>query len=193
MGHYVKVAELPVSIQKALESAGYHCKDVPVEVRETFEPRPPSAEGRRGFCAACRLDDGAQFEMRWGSWGGSNMFTKTIDDVEGSYEIPEFVAFVTGFSNAGPGYPGYAVVHISPKNMNPKLLPAKADVTEREAKILAIFKSLKSSYRQQYLDRMKATPEEVTALVTRKFLNRNAAGATSLTTEGRNAAGKNYY
>jgi len=193
MGHYVKVSDLPRSIQRALESAGYNRKDIEVRVEEKFEPRPPSAQGRKGFCAACRLDDTDEFQIRWGSFGGSNMFTKTIDDVDAIWTIPDFVAFVTGLSNAGPGYPGFATIHVSPKNVVPSLMAPTSQVSEREAKILCIFKSLKSSARKEYLSRMKATDAEVNVLVERGYLSRNAAGATSITTEGRNAAGKEYY
>jgi hypothetical protein len=193
MGHYMKVSELPTSVQNALRDGGYGGKDIEVIVSERFEPRPPSGKGRRGYVAACRLDDSNEHKLTWGSYGGSNMFTRTIDDVDEIIEIPQNIAFVSGLSNAGPGYPGYATVHISPKNMNPALLPPTASVSEKEAKILAIFKSLKSSARKEYLDRAKATPAEVDSLVARGFLSRNRAGATSITTEGRNAAGKSYY
>lgn len=193
MGHYVKVSDLPTSIQNALVSAGFHRKDIEVRVEEKFEPRPQSAQGRKGFCAACRLDDSNRFEITWGSFGGSNMFTKTIDDFDGAVEIPEGVAFVTGLSNAGTGYPGFATIHVGPKNMVPALMAPKSNVTEREAKILCIFKSLKSGARKEYLGRMKATDAEVAVLVERGYLSQNKAGATSITTEGRNAAGKEYY
>jgi len=193
MGHYVRVSELPLSLQKALEAAGYGRKDIQVNVEEEFEARPPSADGRKGFVAACRLDDSNEFKITWGSWGGANMFTKTIDDVEGSVPIPENIAFVSGLGSGGTGYPAYATIHVSPKNVNPTLLPSGPTVSEREAKILCIFKSLKSGARKEYLSRMGATDAEVTALVERKFLSRNSAGATSVTTEGRNAAGKEYY
>lgn len=193
MSFYIKVNELPSSIQKALTAAGYGRPDISVEVEETFEPRPPSADGRRGFCAACRLDGSDEFRLVWGSWGGSNMFVKSVDDVEGTAPIPPHTAFVRGLGSGGSGYPAYATLHVGPNSMNPKLLPIKVEVTEREAKILCIFKKLKSGVRKEYLARMKAAPAEVDSLVARGFLTRNAAGATSITTEGRNAAGHDYY
>lgn len=193
MGHYIKVTELPPSLQRALVSAGYNRKDIEVKVTEEFEPRPPSADGRRGFVAMCLLDDSNEFKLTWGSFGGANMFTTTVDDVKGAVEIPQNVAYITGMSNAGSGYPGFATVFVGPKNMNPTLLPSAPSVTEREGKLLAIYKTLKSSYRKEYLDRAKTTPEEIDSLVARGFLSRNKAGAISITTEGRNAAAKDYY
>ena len=193
MGHYIKVSELPPSVQKGLEAVGYGRKDIEVSVRETFEPSPISADGRRGFLVACRLDDSNECRVTWGSYGGSNMFTKSIDDVDGSFDVPKDVAFLSGMSGAGEGYPAYAYLVISPKNMNPTLLPPVASVTKREAKILAIFRYLRSSARKEYLNRMRASGAEVDSLVARGFLSRNKAGAMSITTEGRNAAGRDYY
>lgn len=193
MGHYVKISSLPSSIQAALKEAGYNRKDIQVNTAETVCPRPPSAQGKRGFTAVCVLaDDSQEYKMTWGSWGGSNMFVKTIDDVHENVDIPENVAFVMGTSSS-PGYPGYAYIYVHPKNMNPSLLPSEGSVSEREAKILAIFRSLKSAYRKEYLDGMKASDEEITSLVSRGYLSRNKAGATAITTQGRNASAKTYY
>lgn len=190
---YIKVSELPESIKRALSSAGYFGKDIRVEVKERMEPRPPSADGRKGFVAICRLDDSNEFEIRWGSFGGINPFTKTVDNIEGVIDIPRDVAIVTGLSSAGTGYPAYATIHVSPMNMNPTLLPASSDLSDREKMILAIFKMLKSSARPGYLKEMKATNEEIEGLISRGFLKRNKAGAISITTEGKNNAGKEYY
>jgi len=191
-GHHIRVRELPQVIQDALNSAGFHRDDIQVHVQEEFEPRPPSADGRKGFVAACNLSTN-DFKITWGSWGGSNTFTQTVDDVEGSMPIPKDGAFITGLSNAGPGLPGFARIYVSPANVNPTLLPPVHNVTEKEAKILAIFRSLKSGYRKEYLGRMGVVDAEVDSLVERKYLSRNKAGATSITTEGRNAAAANYY
>ncbi len=193
MGHYMKVSELPPSIQKGLGMAGYCRKDVEVCVQETFFTRPPSGRGRRGYVVACRLDDTEECKITWGSFGGSNMFTKTIDDSDESVEIPRDIAFISGMGSGGTGYPASATIYISPKNMNPQLLPPTTNVSEKEAKILGVFKGIKSSYRKEYLERLGATASEIDSLVARGFLSRNKAGATSITTEGRNAAEKSYY
>lgn len=191
MGHYVKVQDLPPVLQKGLSEVGYHRKDIEINVQEQVCVRPPSAKGCRGFAVACLLDDSQQTKVTWGSWGGSNMFTRTVDDIHEVVDTPPNSAFILGMS--GGGKPTYARVVIGPGNMNPTLLPPAASVNDREAKILAIFKMLKSAARPEYLGRMKATTSEVDSLVERGYLKRNKAGATSITTEGRNAAGRNYY
>lgn len=189
---YLPISELPVSIQKALSEVQYHKKDIEVQVKEEFYPRPPSAEGRKGFLAACRLDDSNAYDITWGSYGGQNAFVKTIDDVDGSYEIPNNMAFILGYSSGGPGYPALAHVVIGPNNINKSLLPMKTDVSEREEMILSIFKRLKASYRKQYLSEKKVTQQEIDSLIERGYLKKNKVGI-SITTQGKNSAGKGYY
>lgn len=193
MGHYLKVKELPPAMIRALSDVGYGRKDIEIKIQEKIEPRPPSADGRKGFVAVCFLDDSAKVEIRWGSYGGSNPFTKSVDDIQGSIDIPRNVAFILGLSSGGHGYPAYATAHVHPGNMNPSLLPAPSDISDREKKILAIFKSLKSSYRKEYLDQMKVKNEEIQSLIDRGFLKKNKAGSISITVEGKNNAGRNYF
>lgn len=189
---YIDTKDLPSELQNGLTKVGYTSKSIRVSVESDFEPRPPSADGRRGFLAAVPLD-GSEVKVTWGSWGGSNMFTKTVDDVEGTLPVPNNMAFIRGYGDAGKGYPAYATIIVGPDNINKSWLPSGGDVSEREAKILAIFRSLKSAYRKEYLDLMKAEASEVDSLVARGFLSRNAVGATAITTKGRNSAASNYY
>ena len=188
---YVDVKSLPESIQEALHSNGYHRDNLQVLAREEYTLRPPSEQGKRGFVVACNLSTG-ETKTVLGSWGGSNMFVQTVDDNTTSMKIPPGVVFILGYGKTS-GSPGYAYLVASPKTLDPVLLPVTADVTEREAKILAIFRALKSSYRKEYLSGMGAKDTEVDSLVTRGYLKRNKAGATSITTSGRNASSKNYY
>lgn len=62
-----------------------------------------------------------------------------------------------------------------------------------ERKILAIFHNLKPFARKDYLAENKVTPVEVDSLVSRGYLSRNKAGATQITTEGKNAKGNAKY
>lgn len=189
---HVQIKDLPAVIQNALASVNFNKKDIEIKVAETIEPRPPSGQGKKGFVSVCNLSTGAH-RTTWGSYGGSNMFTKTIDDVQGSVDIPVDGAFILGLGDAGPGFPAMAWIYVHPNNMNQSLLPASADVTEKESKILAIFKGYKSSYRANELQRIGATKAEVDALVERKFLFRNSAGSVTITTMGRNGAAKSLY
>ncbi len=186
---YMAVRDLPPCVIAVLREVGYGAKDIGVVVTETETLSPPSSHGRRGFAAVCKLDDTGKSMISWGSWGGSNMFSRTVDDATVEVPIPRDVALVKGST----GEQTYATVYVHPANMNPALLPPAADVTPKEAKILAIFKSLKSSARPEYLQRAGATAAEILELVRRGYLSRNAAGATSITTSGKNAAARDYY
>jgi len=183
---YLLVRDLPRSLQAALQAVEYGRKDIEVKAREMFDPSAAGGGGRRGFVAACKMDDSGTYEIEWGSWGGENPFTHTIEGVRGEVPIPPEVAFVRG--SIGGGHPTNASVYVSPHAMNPALLVAGPEVTPKEAKILAIFKGIKSSYRAEYFERLGATQREIDSLVDRGFLSRNKAGATAITTEGRNAA-----
>jgi hypothetical protein len=189
---YMPVKDLPPSIVAMLESVGYGSKDIQIHAAETFELGSAGGNGYRCFAAVCRLDGSRAFEVTWGSWGGSNMFSpnNAVDraDVGG----PLLPAFAVVKGTIGGDRPVYATVYVHPSALAP-LLPAPAAVTEKEATILAIFRSLKSSARKEYLGRLGATDAEVTALVERGFLTRNKAGATTITTAGKNAAARDYY
>lgn len=199
-GRYLLVRDLPRSLQAALREVEYGKKDIEVKAREHFDPSAAGGGGRRGFVAACKMDDSGTYEIEWGSWGGENPFTKTVEGFQGEVPIPPEVAFIRG--SIGGGIPTMASVYVSPRAMNPALLTAGPEVTPKEAKILAIFKGLKSSYRPEYLDRLEEKENElassrerkaaidsaVESLVERGFLSRNKAGSISITTEGRNAA-----
>jgi len=201
---YMLVRDLPKSLQAALDNVGYGKKDIEVKARETFNPVAMGGQGTRGFVAACKMDDTGTFEVSWGSWGGENAFKRTVEGMDEDVAIPPDVAFIQG--SEGGGHPTLARVYVSPRAMNPAMLTAGAEVTPKEAKILAIFQQLKSSYRAEEFDRLQekdgiegsrarkeATDREIESLVERGFLSRNKAGAVSITTAGRNAAAKNYY
>jgi hypothetical protein len=197
---YLLVRDLPRSLQAALREVEYGKKDIEVKARETFDPSAAGGSGRRGFVAACKMDDSGTYEIEWGSWGGENPFTRTVEGYRGDVPIPPEIAFIRG--SIGGGHPTNASVYVSPHAMNPALLTAGPEVTPKEAKILAIFKQLKSSYRPEYLDRLQekenelassrerkaATDRAIESLIERGFLSRNKAGSISITTEGRNAA-----
>jgi len=201
---YMLVRDLPLSLRAALDNVGYGKKDIEVKARETFNPVAMGGQGRRGFVVAAPMDDSGDFKVSWGSWGGENAFKRTVEGMDEDVVIPPNVAFIQG--SEGGGHPTMATVYVSPRAMNPAMLTAGAEVTPKEAKILAIFQQLKSSYRAEEFDRLQekdgiegsrarkeATDREIESLVERGFLSRNKVGAVSITTTGRNAAAKNYY
>lgn len=194
MDFYVDVKELPDNVRAALRSVNFNKENIRVVVVESFEPRPPSADGRRGFLAVISLKEGSDksFDVRWGSFGGANMFTKTIDDIEGSAPIPNDAAFITGLSDAGPGYPAMATLYIGPTNICSNLLPIHSDLTDRQRKILAMFKGYTSAYRKKELAAKKVTEEEIQYLIDKGFLAKKGGGI-GITTHGKNNAAKSPY
>lgn len=183
---HVATRELPECLQSALRSCGYARKDIPCIARETASMVGYSGEGRKAFVVLVDLATG-RTESHEGSWGGANMFnpSNAVDLDTAERPIIPGMAVIKGTR----GYHGvFADIYLHPENVA-KLLPAKPEVTEREASILGTF-GYKPGYRQEYWREMKVATEELDSLVARGFLSRNKAGAISITTQGKNAKGR---
>lgn len=183
-GTAVAVKELPEALQKALKSVGYGRRDIHVSARTDVDLNPYAGDGQKGFAVVVNLATGV-YKASEGSWGGANMFTsRSIDTVQERYPLPPDGAAIVGTT----GYHGTsASIYVHPSALAP-LLPGNADVTEREARILAMM-GFTSAYRKELLADNKVTSDEIDALVAKKMLAKNKAGALSLTTAGKNAAG----
>jgi len=183
-GTVVQVKELPEVLQKALKSVGYGRRDINVSARAEVDLNPYAGEGQKGFAVVVNLATGV-YKASEGSWGGANMFVaRSIDTAQASYPLPPDGAAIVGTS----GYHGTsASISVHPSALAP-LLPGNADVTERERRILAML-GFTSAYRKELFADNKVTPDEVDALVAKKLVAKNKAGALSLTTAGKNAAG----
>lgn len=181
---YVETKTLPPVILRALERISYGRKDISVESRESFSMACGGGDGYKAFCLVINLDSGA-IQEHWGSWGGANMFnpTNAVDLNTATYPLPENGAVIDG--SIGGGKPTYAALRVHPSRLV-KLLPAKAELSERLTRVLNCYR-YKSSYRKDELARLKATPAETDELVRLGLIDRNRAGACSLTTAGRNA------
>lgn len=179
---YVRTKDLPSSITCALSAVGYRRADINIEASETTSMRVSSGAGRRGFVVLVDIATG-RTEQHTGSWGGANMFNpKNAVDLDGTERpIIPGMAVISG----SEGEKVFATIYLHPENIA-KLLPAKPEVTEREAQILYCM-GYKSGYRRTELERMGTTPAELDSLVARGFLTRNNKAAMSLTTTGRNA------
>lgn len=176
---YSSVKDLPESIRLALGSLGYNKADIFIEAKESVDISSCAGDGMRGFYAIVALDGSVDSEIRYGSWGGQNMFeTKRVDVDNSQHVIPVGVAVITG-SSGGRGC--FARITLNPTNMA-ALLPIKADITQRQKDILESYVSLKPAYRPKY------PAEEITELVNKGMLKQNKAGATQITTAGKNAA-----
>jgi len=188
---YAKTSDLPDAIQRALDEVGYGRKDIEVEAAEEISPLGAGGAGRREFFAIVDLSSG-RHEVEWGSWGGANMFSpeNRVDLDRNAYRIPANVAVVRGSS--GGGHPTNARVYVRPDMLAPLLPAAGVSVTPRERWVLYTFDALTSAGRKDEWarERHPPSPAELDAFVARGWLKRNKAGATQITTEGRNALGR---
>lgn len=179
---YVQLTDLPESITNALKASGYHCKDINVEPRDSISMMDCGGAGRRGFVVLVDIATGRS-ETHLGSFGGANMFNQNnaVDLDRTERTIIPGMAVIKG----SQGEKTFATLYLNPENVV-KMLPAKPEVSERDKQILE-YMGYKSGYRKEYLERMKATTEEIDSLVNRGMLKKLGRGL-SLTTEGKNAA-----
>lgn len=181
------VKELPESLRSALASVGYGRPDIKIIVSEREQIASAYGDGYRAFAIGVNVSTGER-KQHTGSWGGANPFSSTVVDAQPSIDLPPGMALIMG--QEGGGRPVYATITVGPGTLNPALLPATSDVTERERSILAIFGGIKGGHREGYLRRFKVEPAEIASLIARGYLTRNKAGAMSITTKGKNARGR---
>jgi hypothetical protein len=191
---YTQINNLPTSLVEFLHHVNYGKKDIPVKPGETVNVGNCGGDGRRAFFAIVKLDDSEPFDLQYGSWGGANMFETRRSDVDfANHPIMPGYAVVVG-SEGSTGV--FATVYIHPSNVA-AVLPIQVETTERQKYILKCYKSLTSAGRKNEWERYSAygspvggrpSNAEITELVNRGFLNRNKAGAVSITTAGKNAS-----
>ena len=188
---YVKISNLPTSLRNALAALHYTRPDIAIEARERTSIQVGGGDGKRGFACLVDMATGTH-TVSWGSWGGANVFNpgNAVDCDSAQHDIPPHGAVISG--TTGGGRPVYATITVHPASLAP-LLPAAPAVTELEAKVLAIYAQLKSSARGEYLAAIPDAGAIVDSLVSRGYLDRNKAGATKITTTGRNSAARTYY
>jgi len=183
-GYSVRTDTLPESIRSALKSVEYYAKDIEIQGKETESVMCyTSGDGRRGFVLIVNLDTGECQSMQ-GSWGGSNMFnpTNAVDLNDQPYPMHSGVAVIKGTT----GYPRtFASITLHSSNITPLLPTVDPTLTDDEKRMLAEFRSLKPAYRT--MSKSKAGEAMVASLVSRGYLKQNKAGATQITTEGKNA------
>jgi len=184
---HVETKELPACVRVALERAGYKRKDIGVSLTETLRSPGAYGTGYRAFVCVINLATGAA-KTEVGAWGGANPFSNSpLDRGPESMPLPPGFVAITG----SVGHKALLSLYMNPANAAP-WLPAPSEVTARQAWILGCYAGLTSAGRKDEFARRgpeRPTLEEIDELVSRGLLSRNKAGATALTTEGRNAAG----
>jgi hypothetical protein len=190
---YVQTKELLPALQDALKSVRYGAKDIRLEPAEKVDSYSEGDRGSRGFLIVLNLDTGERKHMR-GSWGGGNMFVSSlVDSGSEMAELPINGAVIKGTM----GYPRtFATIYAHPSAIG-RFLPAGADdrdeLTQEELQALYCFVAIKGGeYRRDELRRREVNDATVDSLVSRGFLKRNKAGATSVTTAGKNASTVRY-
>jgi hypothetical protein len=179
---HIAVKDLPESIQSALRSVSYGGKDISVQPKERVSIQCSGGAGQRGFAILLDLASGRQ-EIHQGSWGGANIFNQhnSVDLDDRMHDIPVGGAVITG----SQGNRTFATVYLHPDNMV-KLLPAPAELSDKERRIMYAFGCLKSGdYRKEELSRAGATEADIDALISRGFLKRDGRGV-QITTAGKN-------
>lgn len=183
---YAKVRELPEPIQRVLREVRFGKPAIAIEPHEKVSRAGASSDGRRAFVAIVDMASG-QSKIEWGSWGGPNPFNprNAVDLDRTLYEIPPNIAVIEG----SIGQKTYATVKVRPDVLVP-LLPGATNLTDRDKRTLNQFAGLTSAGRKNEWERYperKPTDAELDSLASRGLLKRARNGATSITTEGRNA------
>lgn len=190
---HVPLRDLPPTIQKALRDVGYGRKDIEVEVGSTFSAPIAYGTGHRARVMVVNIATGERQEAT-GSWGGVNPFRQAPVDVPfaKSKLPPGFVALTSGHTK-------FWTLHVNPENAA-RLLPSaeKAELDLRELWLLWSFRGLTSAGRKNEWQRGTydnplggpPTKAELTSLEAKGLIKTNSAGASQITTEGRNVIGK---
>jgi hypothetical protein len=182
-GTHVNVKELPPALQKALKTLGYRRRDIEVVGATEAQMGYAGGKGRRGVSASVNLRTGQMSQVAGGSWGGPNPFErKPMDDLEAVTRVPPDGAIIKG-SEGGHGT--WFTIYVHPDSLI-KMLPGKADISERETHILAMM-NFKSDYKKRLLRKNNVTKEEIDKLASEGYIKVNKAGAISLTAKGKNA------
>ncbi len=181
---HVETKGLAPAIREALRSVGYGGRDIAVVPAETIEAATGADRGQRGFMIMVNLDTGGRKVMQ-GSWGGSNMFVTTTDDVRESVPLPPNGVVLKGTT----GYPRtFATLYANPKLVALLAPGGEDELTDEEQQAIYCFAAIKGGqYRRDELRRRGVAEAAVTGLVERGYLKQNKAGSIQITTKGKNA------
>lgn len=183
---HVEVKDLTPAIRKALEAVRYGASDIPVEAaHEVTLAAPAGGAGMRGFVIILNLATG-EFRRENGDWGGAGLGRRLADYSREKMTLTDEAVVITGTT----GHPRtFARIYANPANVG-RFLPSGTEesLTDVEQQAIYCFAGIKGGeYRREEMRRRNVTPDVVDGLVERGYLKRNRAGATQITTKGKNA------
>jgi hypothetical protein len=183
---FVPTKDLPDIVQEVLESVGFHKADIDVEPAVEAHLSSPYGTGYQTFAVGVDITRRRVSREVASSWGGPNMFEHRTLDQPSTLDLPEGTMLIMG--QRGGGRPVSAKLYAHPGLMAPMLEGQQAaDLSVQELAVLAIFKGIKGGYREEEARRYKLPFKTAVArLVELGFLKTNRAGATQITTDGRN-------
>jgi len=99
------VKEIPSgAVRRALSHVNYNKRDIEVTAATSYTMSAGGGgAGQRDFVAVVNLDSG-EFDLKYGSWGGQNMFVKSIDDDDERRALDDHTAVIKGSASHTAGY-----------------------------------------------------------------------------------------
>ena len=133
MNTYINTSELPQAAKDILAEVGVKRSTIAVRVAEFSEMPSASYDFTRAFIGIINMDSG-KYEIRHGSFGGSNPYVKTfVDDSPSDKKIPLLPNMMIVEGNEGGTNHGWASIVVHPSNVNAGLLSApQVELTDDE-------------------------------------------------------------
>ncbi len=187
---YVNTNTLPNVVKRALESVKFFKGDIEVIHDNSVSPAISGGDGQRGFCILINLY-ADEFKTIVGSWGGANMFNQDnpVDLDNSDYPLCEGSVVIKGTT----GYPStFARIYAHRDSSILPLDSGNSDITDKELFVLSCYVGLKSFARNDEMLRWMTDTEisqTVHKLIDSGHIKANKAGATQITTQGKNAVG----
>lgn len=191
---HVAIKDLPDALQKHLRAMGYGKRDIAVAPADDFVPNSGlGGSGRRSMLVLINLATGQSKEFI-GSWGGANMFTKTVADDDNRHtSIPPNHAVISG---SGTTKLDYARILIHPSNFALMVEGPKEELSDQAQQALNAIVGLKpgaraDEFRRWGLGDYNLANPLIVELLQKKLLE-NKGGKIFVTTEGRNRRTRNW-
>jgi hypothetical protein len=185
---HVDIKKLPSTIQKAIGKIKHSGRDIEVITCDSVNPEYCGDDGSRGVFGI--FDSNGNGQVHYGSWGGPNMFSApAVDKFDADVNLPDGKFALKGSNGSFNHIKLYAnattIEGICPQT------DADIELDEVEYEILWAHVNRTSAYRKQHYFEHKIPDNRlslaISSLVGKGLIKQNKAGATSITTEGRNA------